>query len=52
MVIQLKEEVPAVCQNKKCYNFNSFELVDVDDIKKDKKKESMLYVHTVKIKYL
>jgi len=35
MAIQRHEEYPAVCLNKSCKDYKSFELVDVEDIKED-----------------
>jgi uncharacterized protein YbaR (Trm112 family) len=35
MTLQRYEEVPAVCQNKSCPYYRSFELVDVNDVKDD-----------------
>lgn len=37
--IQIREETSAICQNKKCENYQVWELVDVDEIieSKDRK---------------
>lgn len=35
MPLQFYEEVPAVCKNKKCPSYQSFELVNVEDVLDD-----------------
>lgn len=35
MTIQLLEEIPAICENKNCENYNSWETVYDYEIKKD-----------------
>ena len=35
MAIQRLEEIPAICQNKKCSNYKTFEMYDVDDVLTD-----------------
>lgn len=39
MTIQLKEDVPGVCENEECTNYQCFELYDVDDVKKEDGKD-------------
>lgn len=34
-MIQRLEQIPAVCRNKECGDFNFFNLVDLDDVLED-----------------
>ena len=35
MAIQLKESVPALCNNKECDEYRHFRLVDIEEIEHD-----------------
>lgn len=32
MSIQLKEDIPAICENKDCDNYKAFELYEVEEV--------------------
>lgn len=52
MTLQRYEEVPAVCQNKDCPDYRSFELVDVEDVKDDEEGKGYVICPTCKQKII
>lgn len=50
MTIQLKEEIPAICTNQACMNYQAFELYDVEDVKEDKNKKDYIECYECKSK--
>lgn len=39
MAIQLREDIPGVCENKECENYRAFELYEVEEVKTENKKD-------------
>jgi len=33
--LQLREDIPAICENENCENFKAFELYEVEEIKEE-----------------